>query len=114
MEALRREGDLMELLEEIKSKYDELMQRKEEVDHVHNFGIFFVQTCGKHCLELRFCLVSEILTNVNLQCISRRATNYKLLVYHLELTPRDITDAQKLNSSYGENSDISLTLLEVY
>ena len=56
----------------------------------------------------------EILTNVNLQCISRRATNYKLLVYHLELTPRDITDAQKLNSSYGENSDISLTLLEVY
>ena len=57
--------------------------------------------------------VLEILTNVNLQGISRKATDYKRLVYHLKLTPQDITDAQKLNSSYGENSDISLTLLEV-
>ena len=38
MDALRRDEDLVELLEEIKSKYDHLIESLEDEDQAQNFG----------------------------------------------------------------------------
>ena len=41
MDALRRDENLVELLEEIKSKYDHLIESREDEDHAQNFGKAF-------------------------------------------------------------------------
>ena len=38
MDALRRDENLVELLEEIKSKYDHLIESREDDDHAQIFG----------------------------------------------------------------------------
>ena len=50
MDALRREKNLVKLLEVIKSTYDHLIESREDEDHAQNFGNEFSNFIVHKCL----------------------------------------------------------------
>ena len=52
MDALRRDEDLVELLEEIKSKHDHLIECQEEEDQAQNFGNKFSNCIVHKCFDM--------------------------------------------------------------
>ena len=58
-------------------------------------------------------LFSEILTDMKFLEIAQRYTDYRKLAFALGLTTDDIRHAQKINETYKDPTDITLTILEV-
>ena len=114
--------EIKEIVQREKPKPEQSPSRSSSYGNVHvhvlyvNFNIISMALPKIFfCLKIMFMyLFSEILTDMKFLEIAQRYTDYRKLAFALGLTTADIRHAQKINETYKDPTDITMTILEVF